>query len=76
MMSDPVYCEKCRMITLSTTGHYCSSCISPLIELARIAKKVAVRLELIQEAGPFGQSPKWTQDLLDALKEADHFLED
>lgn len=45
-----------------------------LIRVARAAKNAAIRLEVIQKAGPLGQSPKWTQDLIDALKEVEHLL--
>ena len=38
-----------------------------LLAVVRAAKPAVVRLQLIQKAGPLGKSPKWTQDLVDAL---------
>jgi diaminopimelate decarboxylase len=41
--------------------------IEALREVARAAKPAVVRLQLLQAAGPLGKSPKWTQDIVDAI---------
>ena len=55
-------------------GYWMDS-VAKLERVALAAKGVATRLELIQKAGPFGESPKWTKDLLEALEDAKHLLE-
>jgi hypothetical protein len=50
--------------------------IEALRKVARAAKPVLVRLQLLQKIGPVGESPKWTQDLADAVDDLPEWLKD
>ena len=64
-------CEVCNE-SIGPTG--IEAMLNEHAKLKRVrdaAQVVVTRLELIQKSGPFGRSPKWTQDLIDALADTE-----